>query len=56
MYDTGVKTATKSRILFLLKYLQQNTDDEHELTTEELISILAENEKRCLTVRPCRTL
>lgn len=33
-------TATKSRILFLLQYLQANTDDEHVISTNELITLL----------------
>lgn len=37
------KTATKSRILFLLRYLYENTDDEHAVSTNELIQVLAEN-------------
>lgn len=37
------KTTTKSRILFLLRYLLQNTDDEHTLETNELIVILGKN-------------
>ena len=43
MNDTEIKTTSKSRILFLLKYLHEKTDDEHEITTEELIGVLAEN-------------
>ncbi len=35
--------ATKSRILFLLRYLYDNTDDEHVISTNELIEILAQN-------------
>lgn len=37
------KTATKSRILFLLRYLFENTDDEHAVSTNDLIAILAWN-------------
>ena len=37
------KTATKSRILFLLRYLFENTDDEHAVSTNDLIAILARN-------------
>lgn len=32
------KTATKSRILFLLRYLFENTDDEHAVSTNDLIA------------------
>ncbi len=38
-----MRTTTKSRILFLLRYLFENTDDEHSIDTNELISILAKN-------------
>ena len=34
--------ATKSRILFLLRYLFENTDDEHAINTNSLIEVLAE--------------
>lgn len=37
------RTATKSRILFLLRYLFENTDDEHAISTNDLIAVLAEN-------------
>lgn len=37
------KTTTKSRVLFLMHYLYENTDDEHSLSTNELISVLSEN-------------
>lgn len=37
------RPATKSRILFLLRYLFENTDDEHAISTNDLIAILAEN-------------
>lgn len=37
------RTATKSRILFLLQYLFENTDDNHAVNTNGLIAILAEN-------------
>ncbi len=37
------KTATKSRVLFLLRFLFENTDDEHCFSTNDLIQILAEN-------------
>ena len=36
-------TANKSRILFLLQYLQVNTDDEHVIATNDIIKVLAEN-------------
>ena len=35
--------ATKSRVLFLLRYLYEHTDDEHSLSTNELITVLADN-------------
>jgi len=35
--------AVKSRILFLERYLYEYTDDDHALTTQELIDILHEN-------------
>lgn len=34
---------SKSRIIFLLQYLFENTDDEHAVSTYELISVLADN-------------
>lgn len=37
------KTTTKSRILFLMQYLYENTDDEHAISTNDLISVLSEN-------------
>lgn len=37
------RPATKSRILFLLRYLFVNTDDEHCISTNDLITVLAEN-------------
>ena len=40
---TERRTATKSRILFLLRYLFENTDDEHSVSTNDLIAILNEN-------------
>ena len=40
---TERRTATKSRILFLLRYLYDNTDDEHAISTNELIDVLAQN-------------
>ena len=40
---TDKKTATKSRILFLLRYLYENTDDEHALNTNDLIVVLEKN-------------
>lgn len=40
---TKARTATKSRILFLLRYLYENTDDEYAVSTNELIQVLAEN-------------
>ena len=43
MDETGkVKKATKSRLLFLLRFLHENTDDEHAFSTGELIR-LADN-------------
>lgn len=44
MDETGkVKKATKSRLLFLLRFLYENTDDEHAFSTGELIRVLADN-------------
>ena len=40
---TDKKSATKSRILFLLRYLLENTDDEHALNTNDLIVMLEKN-------------
>ena len=37
------RTTTKSRILFLLRYLYEYTDDEHSVSTNDLITILADN-------------
>ncbi len=34
---------TKSRVLFLLRYLYNNTDDDHSISTNDLIVILLEN-------------
>ncbi len=34
---------SKSQIIFLLRYLFENTDDEHAVSTNELISVLADN-------------
>lgn len=34
---------SKSRIIFLLRYLFENPDDNHAVSTSELIKILAEN-------------
>ncbi|MBQ7477840.1 MAG: WYL domain-containing protein, partial [Selenomonadaceae bacterium] len=36
-------TDTKARILFLLQYLQANTDDDHVITTNDLIALLEQN-------------
>ena len=36
-------SGNKSRILFLLRYLQENTDDEHVISTNELISLFAQH-------------
>ena len=33
---------TKGRVLFLRKYLEEHTDDDHYITTEELIRLLDE--------------
>ena len=33
----------KSRILFLLQYLHDNTDNEHTISTNELLALLEEN-------------
>ena len=35
--------ANKNRVLFLLKYLQQHSDEQHALTTAELLKALHEN-------------
>lgn len=35
--------SSKSRIVFLLQYLFENTDDYHSVSTNDLITILAEN-------------
>ena len=37
------RPATKSRILFLLRFLFENTDDEHALCTNDLIEALGKN-------------
>ncbi len=37
------RTATKSRILFLLQYIFENTDDNHSISTNDLIKVLDEN-------------
>lgn len=34
---------SKSRILFLLRYLYENTDDEHSISTNDLITVLSNN-------------
>ena len=36
-------SGSKSRLLFLLRYLQENTDDEHVISTNELISLFSQN-------------
>lgn len=41
-YDNK-KISTKSRVLFLLRYLFEYTDDEHAISTNDLISVLADN-------------
>ena len=38
---------TKSRILYILKYLWQNTDAEHYATTADIIAYLKENGIPC---------
>ena len=35
--------SNKGRVLFLRKYLEEHTDDEHYITTEELIQLYAKN-------------
>ena len=35
--------ANKSRILFLLQYLHDNTDNEHTISTNDLLALLEEN-------------
>ena len=37
------RISTKIRVLFLLRYLYENTDDEHSINTKELISVLSEH-------------
>ena len=37
----------KSRILYILKYLCQNTDDEHYATTSDILTFLKENNISC---------
>lgn len=37
------KTKNKSRILFLLRYLYEYTDDEYSISTNDLIAVLADN-------------
>lgn len=37
------KAGTKGRVLFLRKYLEDHTDDNHIITTEELINLYAQN-------------
>lgn len=34
---------TKGRVLFLRKYLEEHTDDDHCITTEELIGLYKDN-------------
>ena len=36
----------KSRILYILKYLWQNTDDEHYVATSDILTFLKENNIR----------
>ena len=38
-----INMATKSRLLFLQKYLFENTDDNHSISTNELIAVLEAN-------------
>lgn len=35
--------ATKSRLLFLQQYLYENTDDNHSISTNDLIAMLEDN-------------
>lgn len=44
---------SKVRVPYLLKYLFQNTDEEHQVTTQELIDILAAEgfKANCKTVK-----
>ena len=37
----------KSRILYILKYLWQNTDDEHYVATSDILTFLKENNISC---------
>ena len=39
----GAIMTTKSRLLFLLKYLYENTDDNHAISTNDLIGVLESN-------------
>ncbi len=38
---------SKGRVLFLRNYLEEHTDDDHFITTEELINLYAENGYKC---------
>ena len=38
---------TKSRLLYILLYLWQNTDDEHYVTTGDILTYLKENGISC---------
>ena len=40
---TERKTTTKSRILFIMRYLFEKTDDDHAVSTNDLIAVLADN-------------
>ena len=40
--DTGMKD-NKGRIIFLAKYIADHADENHPVTTEELISAIEEN-------------
>lgn len=42
MLDSMDKINNKGRILFLLQYIYQNTDEEHPVTTNVLIAVLSE--------------
>lgn len=41
--EAEVRKETKSRLLFLLRFLYENMDDEHAFSTNELLRVLAEN-------------
>ncbi|MBR2822525.1 MAG: hypothetical protein IKE24_02430 [Clostridia bacterium] len=40
-------TGTKGRLLFLAKYLMEHTDDDHVLTTADLLQIYRDHGYKC---------